>query len=60
VDDTEVHYMISTDYEPASASGVRWNDPAIAVRWPLPIAVISERDRDWPTLDLSGPSMEPK
>jgi len=60
VDDTEVHYMISTDYEPACASGVRWDDPAISVRWPLPIAVVSERDRNWPKLDPFGPSVDPE
>jgi dTDP-4-dehydrorhamnose 3,5-epimerase len=35
-DDTEVLYQISTFYEPASARGIRWDDPAIGIqRWRL-------------------------
>jgi dTDP-4-dehydrorhamnose 3,5-epimerase len=49
-DGTEVLYMIDNDYVPGAAAGVRWNDPAIMVRWPEPITVISQRDlafEDW-------------
>ncbi len=50
-DDTTILYYISTFYEPASGRGVRWDDPAIGVRWPLAdAAIVSERDRDFSTL----------
>lgn len=48
VDDTDVFYMISNWYEPTSAAGVRWDDPAFGIRWPLPISVISDKDRSYP------------
>jgi dTDP-4-dehydrorhamnose 3,5-epimerase len=47
-DDSEVFYQMSAFYEPAAARGVRWNDPAFAISWPLPVAVISRRDQDYP------------
>jgi dTDP-4-dehydrorhamnose 3,5-epimerase len=51
-DDTRVIYYISNYYAPDSALGVRWSDPAINVPWPLPNdAIVSERDRNLPTLD---------
>ena len=40
----EVHYMMGAAYVPELARGVRWNDPAFGIRWPLEPAVISERD----------------
>jgi len=50
-DDTELLYVISTYYEPAAARGVRWNDPALAIAWPLsPPSVISEKDQRLPLL----------
>ncbi|HKS82819.1 MAG TPA: dTDP-4-dehydrorhamnose 3,5-epimerase [Candidatus Acidoferrales bacterium] len=43
-DETEVHYQMSAAYEEASARGVRWNDPAFAIRWPMANPILSERD----------------
>jgi dTDP-4-dehydrorhamnose 3,5-epimerase len=49
VDDTEVFYMISEPHAPEAAGGVRWNDPALGIVWPLGDPTeISERDRSWP------------
>ena len=51
----EVHYLMGTDHVPDAARGVRWDDPAFAIRWPAPPAggrVISERDASYP--DLGG------
>ncbi len=45
---SEVSYCISEFYEPSSARGVRWDDPAFKITWPVPIAVMSEKDRTWP------------
>jgi dTDP-4-dehydrorhamnose 3,5-epimerase len=45
---TEVSYQMSAPYAPASARGIRWDDPLFAIRWPLPVTVISDRDRTYP------------
>lgn len=47
-DDTEVAYQMAQPYVAASASGVRWDDPAFEVRLPAPITLISERDATFP------------
>lgn len=55
-DDSEVGYLISNFYQPDASSGVRHDDPALAIKWPLPISVISDRDLSWPLMapaDLS-------
>jgi dTDP-4-dehydrorhamnose 3,5-epimerase len=46
--DTEVLYHISTFHAPAFAAGVRYDDPAFAITWPLPVTVVAERDAAWP------------
>jgi dTDP-4-dehydrorhamnose 3,5-epimerase len=48
VDGAEVFYMISAPYAPDAAAGVRFDDPAFGIDWPLPVSVISERDRGLP------------
>ena len=47
-DGCEVLYQMSEFYRPAQARGVRWNDPAFAIRWPDDVRVISERDMNYP------------
>lgn len=47
-DNTEVFYQMSEFYAPQSARGFRWNDPLFGIQLPLKVAVISERDRDYP------------
>ncbi|KAI95763.1 dTDP-4-dehydrorhamnose 3,5-epimerase [Rhodomicrobium udaipurense JA643] len=51
--DAEVIYKVSDFYDGASDAGVRWDDPAIAVNWPLPEGVpptLSAKDRGLPLL----------
>ena len=48
---SEVFYMISTDYSAAHARGVRWNDPALGIDWPLAPVVMSARDAGFALLD---------
>jgi dTDP-4-dehydrorhamnose 3,5-epimerase len=43
-DATEIFYQMSEYYTPESSAGVRWDDPAFSVAWPVKPAVISERD----------------
>lgn len=47
-DDTEVSYLMGAAYDPRLARGVRWNDPAFAIDWPMAPAVISDRDAAFP------------
>jgi dTDP-4-dehydrorhamnose 3,5-epimerase len=47
-DASEVFYQISQPYAPEHARGVRWDDPAFAVIWPLHDPILSERDRGYP------------
>jgi dTDP-4-dehydrorhamnose 3,5-epimerase len=47
-DNTEMYYLTSQFYAPASATGVRFDDPAFGIEWPLPATVVSEQDRSWP------------
>jgi dTDP-4-dehydrorhamnose 3,5-epimerase len=54
-DDSEVGYLISVFYSPRAAGGVRYDDPAFAIEWPLPVSVISEKDRSWPDFQLRAP-----
>ncbi|MCL2384679.1 MAG: dTDP-4-dehydrorhamnose 3,5-epimerase [Alphaproteobacteria bacterium] len=50
-DNTEVRYLISEFYEPSAASGLRYDDKAFTISWPLPVTVISDKDRLWPDFE---------
>jgi dTDP-4-dehydrorhamnose 3,5-epimerase len=45
---TEMYYLTSAFYAPDAATGVRFDDPAFAIQWPLTPTVISQQDRNWP------------
>jgi dTDP-4-dehydrorhamnose 3,5-epimerase len=45
-------YHIDVDHDPTAATGVRWNDPALAIAWPFPPVLLGARDAAWP--DLAG------
>lgn len=49
-DDATVFYQMGAVYQPDLARGVRWNDPAFAIAWPLTPTCISERDASYPDL----------
>lgn len=56
--DTLVSYRVSALYDPASEGGVAWNDPALAIDWPLPVGgpVVSDKDALLgPLADLDSP-----
>jgi dTDP-4-dehydrorhamnose 3,5-epimerase len=50
-DASEVFYMISEPYVPVFSRGIRWNDPALGIEWPLTPTVMSARDAAYPLLD---------
>jgi dTDP-4-dehydrorhamnose 3,5-epimerase len=47
-DDVEVLYFVSAYYTPSHYRGVRWDDPALAITWPLAPTRMHERDRTYP------------
>jgi dTDP-4-dehydrorhamnose 3,5-epimerase len=48
VDDCEILYQMAERYTPELARGVRWNDPAFAIAWPIADPFMSERDAGYP------------
>lgn len=54
--DSDIFYMTDAAYDRASASGVRYDDPAFDIRWAAPITIVSEADRRWPFLGPARPA----
>jgi len=50
-DGTEMCYMTSAFYTPDAVRGVRFDDPAFNIQWPLPATAVSEQDRSWPLVN---------
>ena len=50
-DCTEIYYMTSGFYTPSSVRGVRFDDPAFSIQWPLVATVVSDQDRNWPLVE---------
>ena len=57
--DTQICYKVSALYAPANDGGIRWDDPAVAVDWPLPAGtapLLSPKDGRLPALaDFDSP-----
>ncbi len=53
-DATEVFYQMSAPYAPIANTGVRCDDHAFDIRWPLPVTDVSERDRGFPDFHPPG------
>jgi dTDP-4-dehydrorhamnose 3,5-epimerase len=49
-DGAEALYFVSEFYSPEHERGVRYDDPAIGIEWPLPVSAVSEKDLAWPTI----------
>jgi dTDP-4-dehydrorhamnose 3,5-epimerase len=47
-DDTEALYMVTEFYAPDRERGLRYNDPQLAIPWPITPAIVSDKDRSWP------------
>lgn len=50
VDDVETTYLMSAPYAVEHERGVRHDDPAVGIEWPLPVTSVSDKDRAWPDL----------
>jgi dTDP-4-dehydrorhamnose 3,5-epimerase len=54
--ETEMLYQMSSPFVPGSTRGIRYDDPAFGICWPLPISCISDADRSWPLLSAANDS----
>lgn len=54
-DDAEVLYSMSVPFVAGAGRGLRWDDPAFNIRWPLQPMVMSKRDAEYPALDAASP-----
>jgi len=46
-----VEYFVDGSYSPSHEGGLRWDDPALGIAWPLPCSMTSTRDAEWPLLE---------
>ncbi len=53
-DDAEVTYQVDEFYAPQHERGLRYDDPRLALRWPLPVGAVSPKDASWPLLEGTG------
>lgn len=49
--DSDVQYLMGAAYVPGAGTGLRWDDPALAIDWPIDPTVMSDSDRAYPLLD---------
>jgi len=56
-EEAEVEYKCSDVYDATDEFGIAWNDPALAIPWPISDPLLSDRDRANPTLAELGDSL---
>ena len=49
-DSAQVEYKCTTVYDPGADFGVRWDDPELAIAWPVDAPILSDKDRNAPLL----------
>jgi dTDP-4-dehydrorhamnose 3,5-epimerase len=57
-DDVEMTYLMSKAHAPGTEAGLRYDDPVLGIDWPLPVAVIADKDLRWPLLRSSGAAID--
>jgi dTDP-4-dehydrorhamnose 3,5-epimerase len=53
-DHSEVYYPVTEFYTPGAERGIRFNDRAFNIQWPIPIEVVSEKDASHPDFDINS------
>jgi dTDP-4-dehydrorhamnose 3,5-epimerase len=53
-DNVEVTYLVSAYYTASAEGGLRHNDPALGIQWPLDVTAISDKDASWPFIEDAG------
>ena len=56
-DATEAIYLIADFYAPGNEGGLRYDDPRLGLRWPLPLGELSAKDSNWPLLEQVEPEL---
>jgi dTDP-4-dehydrorhamnose 3,5-epimerase len=56
-DVTETSYQVGEFYTPESEGGLRYDDPALGLTWPLPVTEMSDKDCDWALLEEVEPEL---
>ncbi len=57
-DETETNYQVGEFYSPGFEGGLLYDDRRLALQWPLPITVVSDKDRGWKLLDQQEPELK--
>jgi dTDP-4-dehydrorhamnose 3,5-epimerase len=57
-DKTETSYQVGEFYTPGSEGGLVYNDPRLGLKWPLPVSVMSDKDKVWKLLDEIEPELK--
>jgi dTDP-4-dehydrorhamnose 3,5-epimerase len=52
-DDAEVVYQVDEYYAPQTERGLRYDDPVLQLKWPIPVESVSKKDQSWPLLELA-------
>jgi dTDP-4-dehydrorhamnose 3,5-epimerase len=59
-DNTDTTYMVGEFYTPDAEGGLMYNDPRLALEWPLPVSIVSEKDQKFRLLDEIEPELKQK
>jgi dTDP-4-dehydrorhamnose 3,5-epimerase len=59
-DRTDTSYQVGEFYTPEAEGGLLYNDPSLALKWPMPVTVISEKDQKFPLFDRIKSDLERK
>jgi dTDP-4-dehydrorhamnose 3,5-epimerase len=57
-DNAELIYHHSAFYSPEYEHGLRFDDPSLAINWPLPVGAISPKDQGYPLIDNNFKGIE--
>ena len=49
-----VYYKCTEIYHPEDEDGIAWNDPFLKIDWPCDAPILSDKDKDWPLLELNN------
>lgn len=52
-DNVEVSYLVTQFYTPGAEAGLRFDDNHLNIEWPIPITVVSEKDRNHPDFNIN-------
>lgn len=58
-DDVHLLYMHTAHWQPGAEGGLRYDDPALAIAWPEPVTLMSDRDRALPTIADGFAGLQP-